>query len=183
MREAATPRTGGGGDGVGVAAKGHLGGVHRVSRGSAVSGSMLPSKKMKGAPNATHGGTPRASSQAFVAALLTTDVAHGCHRARPFQFALGRKVPFSNAPIVRLHERGAGVFSQHEEFLRRFQHTPKPAQWVNHWCAPLGTFSTVPRLKKRLRDDGVLGMLWVICFPVRVCAVGHYSGWRSLGVS
>src|SRR5271167_2091517 len=116
---------------------------------------MLPPKKMRGAPNATHGGTPRASSQAFVAALLTTDFAHGCHRARPFQFALRRKVPLSNAPIVRLHERGAGVFGQLEEFLGRFQLTPNPAQWVNHWCAPLGTFSTVPRPKKRGRHGGV----------------------------
>jgi hypothetical protein len=43
---------------------------------------------------------------------------------RRVQFALGRKVPLSDAAIVRLHKRGAGVFGQLEEFFRRLQLTP-----------------------------------------------------------
>jgi hypothetical protein len=63
-------------------------GVHRISGGPPGSGSMLPPKKVKCAPNATHGGAPRASLQAFVSILLmTAGSAHGCHVARPSQFA------------------------------------------------------------------------------------------------
>jgi hypothetical protein len=43
----------------------------------------------------------KAAEEFFELAMLTTDFAHGCHRARPFQFALRRKVPLSNAPIVK----------------------------------------------------------------------------------
>jgi ATP dependent DNA ligase domain len=60
------------------------------------------------------------------------------HRSHRLQFTLRRKVPFSDASIVRLHERGAGVFGQLEKFLRRFQLTPNPAQWVNHGAPPRG---------------------------------------------
>jgi hypothetical protein len=120
---------------------------------------MLPPKKGEGRsePNTWRN-----------AASIFADVRYGVANepislmdATGLDLALRRKVLLSNAPIVRLHERGAGVFCQLEEFLRRFQLTPNPAQWVIV-VPPLGTFSTVPRPKKRGRHGGVPGMLWVI---------------------
>ena len=78
--------------------------------------------------------------------------AHRLHRSVLFwhlQFALRRKVPLSDATIVRPHKGRTGVLGQLEEFLRRLQLTPKPARWVNHRCSPLGTFSTMPWPKRR----------------------------------
>jgi hypothetical protein len=122
---------------------------------------MLPPKKGKRAPNSVHGGARPASSLTNVSILLmTVGGAPECHLARPAQFALRRKVPCSDAPIVRLHERGAGVFGQLEEPFRRFQLPLNPAQGINHFCTP-GDIQHRAAAKKRLPRHNCPFLLWM----------------------
>jgi hypothetical protein len=80
---------------------------------------------------------------------------------RRLQFTLRRKVPFSDAAIIRLQKWGAGIFGRLEEVFRGFQLPPKFARWINHWHTPWDGLQHRAAAEKRPPWRACLFLLWV----------------------